>query len=259
MITYKSMAVKLKEIVDPFIGIIREMIFPELCILCSDKLYHGEKYTRFAPVCENCISQIKKISGTRCNICGMPLPEGFSICARCRSAHFEFYDNYSIFDYRDWDIRRLIFHYKFKNRKRIARYFAHELYETISNRYGDALIVPVPTGRAVVRKRGWGHMEIIGKILSGKYNMNVAELLKKRQKAPQQKSLDLKGRLALGKGKFVFRKRKVKETISRGWTDRREVVLIDDIFTTGATASECSHVLKSIGFKVVHVITLAID
>ncbi|MEW5818485.1 MAG: ComF family protein, partial [Spirochaetota bacterium] len=92
--------------------------------------------------------------------------------------------------------------------------------------------------------------EIITSFLAGKYGIRILPLLY-RGNTRQQKTLDFKERVVNLRGKIGI----------KGKTQQlpEKLVLLDDIFTTGSTANECSRVLLSSGVKTIHVLTLAID
>ncbi len=232
---------------DSLISSLLDILFPVRCVLCGEYILFSSN--PFIPVCMDCdfiptISEKK-----RCNKCSMPLISEIGICMRCRSEIFCFDNNFSLFLYSE-KIKELIHQYKFNNNKNLSLWFAKSVFIQYKERYRGIPVIPVPFRRSGKRKRGWDHIEIIVNILKTKYNIPVYNILK-RKYSKAQKTLDVNNR-----------KLNIAGTISiknNSAALPSKVVLFDDIFTTGATANECSKVLKNAGVKEVYVLTIAID
>jgi len=93
-------------------------------------------------------------------------------------------------------------------------------------------------------------MREVGRALASLHGIAVLDLLR-RGPSREQKGLDFDARIANVRGTIALR--------SAAPPVPRELVLIDDIFTTGATASECARVLRAAGAAYVGVLTLAMD
>jgi ComF family protein len=111
-------------------------------------------------------------------------------------------------------------------------------------------IIPVPLHPKRLRKRGFNQAVILGKALAKKTGrkISVRALGRIRNTAPQVQ-LDQEERQLNMRGAFVVKKRSVVQ-------DKR-LLLVDDVFTTGATVNECAKVLKNAGARAVFVLTLA--
>jgi predicted amidophosphoribosyltransferase len=102
----------------------------------------------------------------------------------------------------------------------------------------------------VKRRRGWEHIDTIAGVMAFAHGVPVLHLLRRRVAAPQK---------ALG---IDDRSRNLRGAISvRGRQSPRglDLVLLDDLITTGATAGECSRVLLEAGARRVDVLAIAID
>ncbi len=93
-------------------------------------------------------------------------------------------------------------------------------------------------------------METISRCLKKKYNVSVVNLLERKGKT-SQKSLDYEGRIHNLRGKIHVKKYQSPMP--------EKVILIDDVFTTGATLEQCTVALHSAGVKEVETLTLALD
>jgi ComF family protein len=179
----------------------------------------------------------------------------------CRERDFQFEKNISIYEYRT-TAAALIARYKFQGCRYLAQWFSKQFYGKLRAEERPYCIVPVPGNPRSVRKRGWDQIREIVGILERRYGIPAAYLLR-RKPSRQQKSLgyrqrceNLRGRIRVYRsGAEAFRKKlPSRETIPH-------IILIDDVFTTGATVNECAGVLRRCGFGDggISVITAAID
>ena len=97
-------------------------------------------------------------------------------------------------------------------------------------------------------------MRHICKILSRKYGISVFFLFKKR-KTRQQKELDYEKRQTELRGRIILLRKNAAACLKCSET----VILLDDVFTTGATAGYCSELLINNGFKNIIILTIALD
>ena len=110
-------------------------------------------------------------------------------------------------------------------------------------------IVPVPISKKRFKERGYNQSYLLAKELSDLLSIPVKKLLVKTKDTPRQSTLSKKERAETPKKAFDF---------SSAEALPHTVLLIDDIFTTGATVSACSSVLRKAGIPKVYVLTLAV-
>jgi ComF family protein len=175
----------------------------------------------------------------------MPLSSEIGICTRCRVTEFAFEANHSVFAYGG-EIKELIARYKFSGRMRLSSLFAAYLASSVREKFPDTVIVPVPP-----RPHGEkpDHVERIAKRLEAAHGFTVARPLQ-RVGGFSQKTLDFEERKRNLLGMVRFRP---------GFAAPERAVLLDDVFTTGATADACARALRDAGCGKVFVATLAID
>ncbi len=225
-----------------------EVLFPGVCLVCGKPLLFEEDLS--VPVCSSCLAALTPIEAQRrCALCSLPLISERKLCCRCRERNGTFEANFSIYEYRAV-IRQLISQFKFSNRRCLAPLVASLMEPEIRRGYPDLPIVPVPGSAKSVRRRGWDPMFEVARNLALKRDLGVLPILIRGRGKPQ-KSLQYEQRLQNIRGTLTVRR-------GAGKLPNR-VVLIDDIFTTGATVEECAGVLKSRGVEKVYVLTLAID
>jgi competence protein ComFC len=233
-----------------FVRLIRgcgDALFPQYCLLCGKPLF-GER-TEGVAVCGSCGLELVPPKTQRCSVCSLPLTSEQGICLQCRGAALPFERNLSVFVYHG-AVRELIYQYKFRNHRRIGLLLAAVLYRAWAENFSGVPAVPVPFRPSTKRRRGWDHIDVVARTLSRRHGVPVARLLGRRE-GSSQKSLNREARLANIQGSFY-----ILRTVT---SVPRSVVLIDDVFTTGATATECSRTLLEAGVKHVAVLTVAVD
>jgi competence protein ComFC len=221
-----------------------DLLFPGRCLLCGAWLVAARGPGK--PVCGACLKALTPVSGRRCRVCGMPLLSERETCTRCRGTDFAFERHLSVFTYAG-KVKDLIGMYKFSGRTRLSGLFASFLRSALEkNGLENSEIVPVPPrpGRPVP-----DHVERIARRLAGEHGFVVARVLE-RTTGITQKSLSFEQRREnLSGGMRLARKAKVPD----------RAVIIDDVFTTGATMDACARILRDCGCRSVCAVSLAID
>ena len=111
-------------------------------------------------------------------------------------------------------------------------------------------MVPVPFRRIRKTQQGWDQIQLITVLLRKYWNIPVLNILRRRKSGPQkllgyeERKLNIKGKI-----KLRYSAKDLPE----------KILLLDDVFTTGATGSECAKVLLNAGVSEVDMLTLAID
>lgn len=234
------------------------LLFPNRCLFC-----HNLLDTRWC-VCSNCLAEIPILVEDVCSRCGAPLnyceaSERTAIsdyqdrCYHCRELDFDFQKNESLGVF-DGMMRELIHQFKFGGRRSLFRVFSELLlvHKASYIREHDA-IIPVPLSQARFRERGFNQSYMIGKTIAVSTNIpflgNI--LLRRGRSKPQSSIKSLRERRENLTDRFFLRK-KGKEMV-RG----KSILLIDDVLTTGATASACARVLYLGGAVRVNLLSMA--
>ncbi|MEK7588375.1 MAG: ComF family protein [Patescibacteria group bacterium] len=169
---------------------------------------------------------------------------------------------YSIYDYRDPLIKRAIWLLKYKGKKSLSKVFATSIYlntlEEISEmmlleNFKNPILIPIPLSKKRYRERGYNQAELIARellLLSPEtFTLKKDILTKIKDTIHQAHIKDRKQRLKNITNSFNI---KNKESIKN-----RNIILIDDVTTTGATLSEAKKVLKENGAKKIIAFTVA--
>ena len=213
----------------------------EQCVCCGNLCFG-------MPLCKDCkivLEQEALYSVTpRCKICGKVLLSENEICMTCRNGTV-LKDCDSVFplcSYKLWK-KNLVFEWKINNRRILTEVFADLLYASLCMRFEQKnipAIVPVPPHKGKVRTRGWDQVEDLCVCLHRKYGLKILHLLENCS-FEQQKKKNFKNRLARNNA-FILSDNIIK--LKKNHEIPEEVLLLDDVITTGATINACSKVLK---------------
>ena len=165
----------------------------------------------------------------------------------CRRGSPSFDEALPLFDYHGI-AGALIAAYKFGDHPSLARLFADLLEPHLRLSWPCCTLVPVPPRREALRLRGWDQVELVARHLSRR-GFPVARVLE-RAASLEQKTLGLEARRENARKAY-----RMKE----GLTAPRKAVLLDDVFTSGATASACAEALKAAGSERVAFLAIAAD
>jgi len=217
-------------------------LYPSACPSCS----RPTDSLSFAPFCTRCWNSIEQYSGPSCGICGVPLVSVHADrCRNCLEAPPAF-SRASSFGIYDATLASAIHHYKFLGMRRLSGPLADLLlfYDTT----GIDAVMPVPLGPGALKDRGFNQSLLIAYTLSKRKKLPLSiDALRKVADTRPQVGLSAKERAANVKKAF---------SCTRKLTGMN-ILLIDDVMTTGATVNACSRQLLRSGAGSVNVLTLA--
>lgn len=229
------------------------LIYPPHCIGCGSSLHRGAD----THLCEDCRKGISYVQNPRCHRCGAGLgPYGKAPekgCAYCETLPLRFDAAFSAV-YFNGVVRELIHHLKYKKKEHLARYltaFMTKALDTGSPFTEDLdCIIPVPLYWRREMQRGFNQSKLLAHDVGRYLRVEVLPrcLLRVRD-TPPQTSLNPTQREANVKDAFQVR--------SLAKCKDKNILLVDDVLTTGLTASECARALKRAGARKVYVLTIA--
>lgn len=231
--------------------ILLESIFPSCCVACKKQTYREPKINRW--LCLECEKRQKTSFKTICHVCGKEA--GFLEQITCAHS-LTFLKNVSfLFDYTDKNIRALVHALKYRYVRDIAKNFSAFMAGERLNllRIPADIIIPLPLHKRKLRERGFNQAELLGLELSRIVARPlVLDALKKvRPTLAQMKIKTPRERKRNVQGAFkVTDEEQVKD---------KNVLLIDDVITTGATLEEAAKTLIEAGAKNVYGFVLARD
>jgi len=172
------------------------------------------------------------------------------ICSSCSTKSFHFTYNRAGFAYEDL-VRDLIRDIKFRRKKHIAQGLGRLWASIVSvNIPANATLVPLPMHPKKRRARGFDQAEVLAAALAAATGAKLAPILERTQNTPPQSGLHPRQRAENVRGAF-----RIKPGVD---VKGQNYILIDDIYTTGASLNECARILKAGGAVEVTAMTLAI-
>ena len=228
---------------------ILDILYPQdiLCILCQKR--HGDIDDK--GLCPDCRESLPYVTQPVCQKCGRTITEETGFCLECVYNQYHFRQAVSVFDYTP-EIQHLIHRFKYRGVSYLSHVLGYWMAETYKQRcrWEIDLIVPVPLHPRRERERGFNQSALLAGEIGKNIGVKVVRgALIRRKYTPAQVGLNkLQRRQNLWDAFEVKESDKVKD---------RNILLVDDVFTTGSTVDECSRVLMEAGAKQVYVLTLA--
>ena len=226
-------------------------LYPDVCQLCgANRATRPEGY-----VCGECRRQVRTIEAPFCDRCGLPFEGDINTtfeCTNCREMELHFSSARSAVAARG-PVLDAIHHYKYNGRMWFEEFLA-ELFiagarDWFAGERIDALI-PVPLFPVKERERGFNQAERLGRRLASAVHTPVrSDWLKRILPTSTQTRLSRAQRADNMRNAFALRR---TEGVKDG-----DLVLVDDVFTTGATTSACARLLMEAGAARVTVWTVA--
>jgi competence protein ComFC len=220
-----------------------KLLYPPHCYLCSSPIEDGH-------LCPACFAGLPRPApeGPLCARCGAPLgdPE-VDLCEECAGRPW-FFEQARSFGFYEGGLAELIKGLKFGGERALARELARYLLEA-----GEGLLtqaealtyVPLTSGK--LRQRGFNQAELLARELGKLADLPVIPALVKVRETADQTALKSWGRWENVRGAFA----------PSGEPLCARLLLVDDVYTTGATAEECSRALREGGYEEVYVLTVA--
>ena len=220
--------------------------------MCDAVLYTKDTPVR-PMVCPECVPKIKFILGATCMKCGKPLDGEYEeYCHDCIHKSFDYIRGVAAFSYSK-EMKRSMYGFKYNNRREYSKFYAEAICDANSNiiKSWDAeVLIPVPLHPKRQRTRGYNQATVLAKSLSERLGISVDEkVLSRIKNTIPQKELTTKDRNNNIEKAFQIGTNVIKY---------RKVILVDDIYTTGATINECAKVLHAAGVLEVYFITACI-
>ena len=227
------------------------VLFPDQCRLCAEPL---EELTR-VPVCRRYLQDLHPLrtGAGLCHCCGIPREVAAgALCARCTAGEYDFQQARGFGAY-DGALRQVVHLFKYQGMRPLAAPLAERLAVVFHQQQWDggefSGLVAVPLARA--RQRGFNQAHLLARELGRRVGLPVLEDTCRRiRPTALQTGLTRAQRLENVRGSFAPGPR---ATLLAG----RDILLIDDVLTTGATLSACARSLRQAGARRVCALTVA--
>lgn len=229
-----------------------DLVFPPVCVVCAGDMRDA---TTAPLLCDSCQTGLGQRPDAVCPRCVAVLPPGVwdaAQCPECRRRDFVFDRAWAVGEYRA-ALRDVVLRTKRSGQEHLAfqmgRLLAQSLEENAWGRWGD-LIVPVPSHWWRRWTRGMNGPEMMGEAIGGRWRIKLAtRVIRCRRRTRKQGTLLPDERQRNVRGAF--------EVTNPAAVRGREILLIDDVMTTGATVNEASRVLLKAGAATVRVAVVA--
>lgn len=198
----------------------------------------------------------------KCILCGRILEsEELDLCRKCRvhtpecpisRIKYPFIDQWTALWYYQGDVRKSLLRYKFHNRRNYAcgygRMLAMRLQKEARDDFDVLTWVPISSKR--LRKRGFDQVQLLAEKVGQELGVQPVSTLQKCRHTPKQSGI-------VGYAQRRANVLGAYEVTDPAVVAGKRIMLLDDILTTGATASECARVLLTAGAKEVQIAVLA--
>jgi competence protein ComFC len=231
---------------------ILDFVFPKPCISCDGKIKDDERF-----LCAPCKEDIGFIRQPLCFQCGVPAdlsyhyPHEKFVCGDCRKIPFKF-DQARSLGFYDTVLRTMIHHFKYRKQMGVLAEMDLLLEKYFSENPGfcpDFTVSPIPLHFSKMKERGFDQAFLIARQVAKVLKLPLEGGLLRRVKATSpQATMTRVERARNIKGAFEINRPELIEG--------KNILLVDDVFTTGATVNEAAKVLKNKGAGSVYVFTL---
>lgn len=221
------------------------LLFPSQCAGCQrvDEI-----------LCDTCRAAFVPLTPPWCPSCGEPVVEEAALCGRCRRYHPPYVAGHSVFRY-EGALRKVIHALKYERRADVAELLAGEMLVALPTLWPDydtwpldaAVAVPLHPAREAAR--GYNQVRLLVEPLAGAWGLRVLDeaVCRVRDTQPQMR-LDARERQENVHAAFLG---------EAGQVAGLDLLLVDDVRTTGATLAACAMALAEAGANSVRVLTLA--
>jgi ComF family protein len=232
-----------------------DVVFPPLCVHCRALVEtSGDTAAGFRHLCATCAVQLDWVKPPHCTTCGHPfygIVEGERMCPHCEGLEPAFREGRTAVLFKG-PARSIVIELKYHrglqvlaDMEEMFRRAAHVL-----ELARDAVLVPVPLHPRKARERGYNQAQLLAEALARAAGgaTRVELLLRRGVDTLTQTAFDRRTRLANLKNAFA---------LARGaaLNPALHYILVDDVFTTGATLNSCARVLRRAGCLNVDVVT----
>jgi len=227
------------------------LLFPPICHLCKEFIFDAGE----VKLCNDCLAKAPPLISPICSCCGHPFSgaaKADHLCGSCITVPPPFSVARAALLYES-STKEMIHQFKYGKRVMLRKplgLLAAAHLNAFAIKFKADLILPVPLHMRRLRERGFNQAILLGEIFSRSWGVALSRNnLKRIRWTEPQVNLGAAERAANVKGAFAI----ASENAITG----KRIILVDDVYTTGSTAKECSRVLMKAGAAEVAVLTVA--
>ena len=230
-----------------FLDGVLDFLYPPIyCVCCERRLQKSAIHG----ICSQCSENLPFVHNPRCSICGKPAVSEDMVCMECKYHRHDYNQALAVFEY-SLTVREMIHRYKYNGEHGLSRTFGYFLSGLLEESGWKAdLMIPVPLHENRFKSRGFNQSALLADYLSQKTGIPCMENVLIRP-------LDTQTQTGLNRSKRAENLKNAFTTVGPETIRNKNILLIDDVHTTGATADSCSRVLRKAGAAKVYVITIA--
>jgi ComF family protein len=223
------------------------LLFPPFCPICENELNRHERF-----ICEECYSRIESIESHYCQKCGAPLKKNRKTCHVCKGLSFRF-ERVRALGVFSTPLVEMIHYIKYERKFLVAERLGIHLGNLLLSEpdfTSSDMIIPVPLHRTRMRERGYNQSLLLARKLSEISKIEVFPDIVIRKKAT-------KSQTTLSDNERIENLKNAFSVTNRGSVKERNIVIVDDVMTSGITLSELAGTLRDAGAKRVYGLVLA--
>ena len=221
---------------ESYLSALADLFYPERCVGCERRASDV--------LCRTCFDALPRVGSPVCGRCGLPTAFATFVCEECKNVDFGFQSARAPLKY-DGVGKQVVHALKYRGYKRVVgRLAAPLMLQVVGEDHFDA-VVPVPLHSSRLRKRGFNQAELLARGVAEKMKATVSDTLEVVRSTRDQVELSAAQRRANVAGAYTATK-----------PLRGKILLIDDVFTTGATLSACAGTMVRAGAEEVHALSL---
>lgn len=222
--------------------ILKRIFYPDDfgCIVCDARGTHRKSHAN-AVICDDCVAKMHKVGNITCTVCGRKVGSRNSLCEACAENDVVFDEAYSVYCY-DGAVRDIIHKFKYAGATWLADFGGKVMaseHDLLANNIDYVTFVPMYKKKQ--KSRGYNQAELLARKFSYYTGTECRDLLKRLKNTIPQSQLDKEERHknienAIGINSDC-------ENLVKG----KNILIVDDILTTGSSLNECAKILKNYG------------
>lgn len=231
-----------------FKNAIFDILFPPICLNCRSALINSGNY-----ICDNCYNSIQINTSLFCPVCRRRWAENKKIC---------FHASYALAaagNYDDPILKNLIHYFKYEYFENLASVLKKIIIKYVESldwrsefKINNFIVIPLPLHPRREKERGFNQSKLLAESVSRHFNLKLLDILKRIKNSKPQAQCENKKRMENVSNCFQLKNSADAEKIKN-----KNILLIDDVFTSGATANEAIKILKQNHCRKIIVLVLA--
>jgi competence protein ComFC len=222
---------------EPYVSALIDLFYPQRCVGCEKRASDL--------LCRTCFEALPEIWRPVCGRCGLPTAFETFVCEECKGVDFGFEGARAPLRYEGVG-KEIVHVLKYRGYTRVVdRLAAPLMVGTLGKDHRFDAVVPVPLHSSRLRRRGFNQAELLARGVAKKLNAPVSDTLQVVRRTRDQVDLSASERRENVAGAFSARGRV-----------RGRILLVDDVFTTGATMNSCAEALMRAGAEQVFALSL---